>query len=46
MLFRSHIFFDDQSLHTALASEVVPAARVPYRKKIPCDEAEEELDSS
>ena len=44
--FGAHIFFDDQSLHTALASEVVPAARVPYRKKIPCDEAEEELDSS
>ena len=44
--FGAHIFFDDQSLHTAQASEVVPAARVPYRKKIPCDEAAEELDSS
>lgn len=29
--FGAHIFFDDQSVHTDLASEVVPAARVPYK---------------
>lgn len=44
--FGAHIFFDDQSVHTVPASEVVPAARVPYKKKVPCDETEEELDSS
>ena len=44
--FGAHIFFDDQSVHTVSASEVVPAARVPYKKKAPCDEAECELDSS
>lgn len=27
--FGAHIFFDDQSIHTIQASEVVPAARVP-----------------
>lgn len=27
--FGAHIFFDDQSIHTISASEVVPAARVP-----------------
>ncbi|MCR5418776.1 MAG: 5'-nucleotidase [Lachnospiraceae bacterium] len=29
--FGANIFFDDQSVHTLPASEVVPAARVPYR---------------
>lgn len=36
--FGAHIFFDDQLLHTDNASEVVPAARVPYKNQ--------ELDSS
>ncbi|MCI8322526.1 MAG: 5'-nucleotidase [Lachnospiraceae bacterium] len=31
--FGAHIFFDDQSAHTLPASEVVPAARVPYRNR-------------
>ncbi|MCH5259273.1 MAG: 5'-nucleotidase [Lachnospiraceae bacterium] len=44
--FGAHIFFDDQSVHTVPASEVVPAARVPYKRKQPCDEAEQEPDSS
>ncbi|MBP5152348.1 MAG: 5'-nucleotidase, partial [Lachnospiraceae bacterium] len=26
------IFFDDQAVHTQPASEVVPSARVPYKK--------------
>ena len=43
--FGAHIYFDDQSIHTTQASEVVPAARVPYKKKVPSGE-EEELDSS
>lgn len=30
--FGAHIFFDDQALHTAPASKLVPAARVPYKK--------------
>ncbi|HKM21373.1 MAG TPA: 5'-nucleotidase [Lachnospiraceae bacterium] len=29
--FGAHIFFDDQEVHTTPASEVVPAARVPYK---------------
>lgn len=29
--FGAHIFFDDQAVHTIPASEVVPAARVPYK---------------
>lgn len=29
--FGAHIFFDDQAVHTVPASEVVPAARVPYK---------------
>ena len=29
--FAPHIFFDDQEIHTGPASEVVAAARVPYR---------------
>lgn len=29
--FGAHIFFDDQALHAGKASEVVPAARVPYK---------------
>ena len=29
--FGAHIFFDDQEIHTAPASEVVPSALVPYR---------------
>lgn len=40
--FGAHIFFDDQMVHTKPASEVVPAARVPYRsasvKRAPCEE--------
>lgn len=35
--FGAHIFFDDQLIHTKTASEVVPAARVPYKNKIPAD---------
>ena len=31
--FGAQIFFDDQAVHTKLASQVVPAARVPYKKK-------------
>lgn len=31
--FGAHIFFDDQAVHTKGASEVVPAARVPYKNK-------------
>lgn len=30
--FGAHIFFDDQAVHTDPASEVVPSARVPYKK--------------
>lgn len=30
--FGADIFFDDQMIHTSAASQVVPAARVPYRK--------------
>ena len=33
--FGAHIFFDDQAVHTAPASEVVPSARVPYKQKCP-----------
>ena len=29
--FGAHIFFDDQSVHTDLASKVVPSARVPWK---------------
>ena len=29
--FGANIFFDDQTVHTELASKLVPAARVPYR---------------
>ena len=29
--FGTHIFFDDQDIHTEPASAVVPAATVPYR---------------
>lgn len=43
--FGAHIFFDDQSVHTEPASEVVPAARVPYRNRELPDETEKE-DSS
>ena len=31
--FGAQIFFDDQSIHTVSAAQVVPAARVPYRKE-------------
>ena len=31
--FGADIFFDDQKVHTNAASQVVPSARVPYRKK-------------
>ncbi len=44
--FGAHIFFDDQTVHTVPASEVVPAARVPYRKKVPCGDTENGFDSS
>jgi len=38
--FGAHIFFDDQEIHTAPASEVVPSALVPYRQgDDPNDEA-------
>ena len=30
--FGANIFFDDQVVHTELASKLVPSARVPYRK--------------
>lgn len=30
--FGVHIFFDDQDIHTELASAVVPSATVPYRE--------------
>ena len=30
--FDANIFFDDQKAHTDLASELVPSARVPYKK--------------
>lgn len=30
--FGAHIFFDDQAVHTAPASEFVPSARVPYKQ--------------
>ena len=33
--FGAHIFFDDQAVHTDPASEVVPSARVPYKKRDP-----------
>lgn len=29
--FGANIFFDDQVIHTSIAAEVVPSARVPYR---------------
>ena len=35
--FGAHIFFDDQAVNTKNASEVVPAARVPYKNKEPDD---------
>ncbi len=31
--FGAHIFFDDQAVHTASASQVVPSARVPYKQQ-------------
>ena len=31
--FGANIFFDDQTVHTDPASKLVPAARVPYKKK-------------
>ena len=31
--FGAQIFFDDQTVHTASASQAVPAARVPYRNR-------------
>ncbi len=37
--FGAHIFFDDQEVHTAPASEVVPSARVPYKNKSSPEEA-------
>ncbi len=42
--FGAHIFFDDQQIHTQPASEVVPAARVPYKKA--AQDEEIRLDSS
>ena len=44
--FGAHIFFDDQSVHTGPASEVVPAARVPYRSRLSGDGSGREPDSS
>lgn len=44
--FGAHIFFDDQSVHTGPASEVVPAARVPYKSDPAGSEAGPEPDSS
>ena len=44
--FGAHIFFDDQSVHTVSAAEVVPAARVPYKRKVPDGGEEKEPDSS
>ncbi|HKM03522.1 MAG TPA: 5'-nucleotidase [Lachnospiraceae bacterium] len=32
--FGANIFFDDQAVHTIAASEVVPSARVPYKKSM------------
>ncbi len=37
--FGAHIFFDDQAVHTKGASEVVPAARVPYKNKESWDDS-------
>lgn len=31
--FGAHIFFDDQAIHTTVAAQVVPTARVPYRQE-------------
>ena len=31
--FGAHIFFDDQQVHTNLAAQAVPAARVPYKRE-------------
>lgn len=31
--FGAHIFFDDQAVHTSVAAQVVPSARVPYRRR-------------
>lgn len=31
--FGAQIFFDDQAVHTSVAAEVVPSARVPYKKR-------------
>lgn len=33
--FNAHIFFDDQELHLATASRVVPSGKVPYRSGSP-----------
>ena len=30
--FGANIFFDDQKVHTDLASKLVPSARVPYKQ--------------
>lgn len=44
--FGAHIFFDDQQVNTLPASEVVPAARVPYRKQTSdCDKDKEDNSS-
>ena len=44
--FGAHIFFDDQSVNTVQAAEVVPAARVPYKSRQPDAEEGEVPDSS
>lgn len=36
--FGAHIFFDDQDIHTEVASEVVPSARVPYKSKVKAEQ--------
>ncbi|MCU4157456.1 5'-nucleotidase [Carboxylicivirga sp. A043] len=33
--FNAHIFFDDQDVHVAPASIIVPSSRVPYKKSSP-----------
>lgn len=32
--FQPHIFFDDQAVHADPASQVVPSAKVPYKRKV------------
>lgn len=41
--FGAQIFFDDQSVHTQSAAQMVPAARVPYRKDRRKDSLSDEI---